>query len=57
MTKKKKKRTRDEIPAIRRLGSEVLNLGEAAGHHKAEGGQGPNSIEIFMFWVLARKKA
>ena len=53
MTKKKKKRTRDEIPAIRRLGSEVLNLGEAAGHHKAEGGQGGNSIESIFGLSLA----
>ena len=28
MTKKKKKRTRDEIPAMRRLGSEVLDVRE-----------------------------
>ena len=44
MTKKKKKRPRDEIPAtIRRLGSEVLDVGDSAGGDGGGGGGGRRS--------------
>ena len=37
MTKKKKKRARGEIPAMRRLGSDLAHLGDSAG---GKGGDG-----------------
>ena len=51
MTKKKKKRARGEIPAMRRLGSDLAHLGDSAGGGKGESahaGQGCNSIDLFV---------
>ena len=40
MTKKKKKRARGEIPAMRRLGSDLAHLGDSAGGKGGDGGAG-----------------
>ena len=45
MTKKKKKRPRDEIPAMRRLGSDLAHLGDSAAGGKGDKEQSDANTE------------